>query len=551
MAKKIKFPLKLKDDFPVRSLDELKFHFDFDKILGYFLDGKLLTWLEDRNYTSETDAIRTLQRNDANLKRKLFAIFGVEDSITDSNVDITAIEARNKKIAILRQYASDENILNHPEQVALNQEDLDKLIEEDKFNDIYLCNNSFVIKLIKRKHYIGIGKVEAVVKDAEGSNFEGVSFSNVSLDAQSMLNIGLAYDIHAQNTQDDFFNAMEWYKKAADSGNIAATLNIGILYLHGKGVLQDEAKAFELIRQAADKGNIYATYCVGVLYHGGNGISKNSYKALEWFEKAAELGNKDAPANIAHMYRNGDGIPRDCYKAIEWFKKATDLGDASAAFNIAYMYRDGEGIPKDAYKAIEWFKKAAELGDPKALHTIGYMYDIGNCGVAKDPCKALEWFEKAASLGVSDSMKRIGNFYEYGKEYGYGVPADIHKAMEWYKKAAELDDTDAMCSIGSIYRVDAGKSLYGENVIVKNIVEGYHKALEWYKKAADIGNTYAMYNIASLYQSDAESQYGAFINGYQKAIEWYRKIIETSSDTTSFEFEQAKEQIPKLEAILR
>ena len=98
MAKKIKFPLKLKGDFPVRSLDELKSHFDFDKITGYFLDGKLLTWLEDRNYTSEANAIRALRRNDTDLHRKLAGIFGVEYSRVDSNVDITAIEQRNKKI---------------------------------------------------------------------------------------------------------------------------------------------------------------------------------------------------------------------------------------------------------------------------------------------------------------------------------------------------------------------------------------------------------------------------------------------------------------------
>ena len=42
--KEIKFPLKLKDDFPARSLDELKCHFDFEKIVEYFVEGKLLNW---------------------------------------------------------------------------------------------------------------------------------------------------------------------------------------------------------------------------------------------------------------------------------------------------------------------------------------------------------------------------------------------------------------------------------------------------------------------------------------------------------------------------
>ena len=337
MAKKIKFPLKLKDDFPARSLDELKTHFDLGKITGYFLDGKLLTWLEDRNYSSEADTIRALHRDDTDLQRKLSAVFGIDNPLVDSNVDITAIEARNKKIAILRQYASDENVLNHPEQVALNQEDLDKLIEEDKFNYIYLCNNSFVIKLTKKKHYIGIGKVEAVVKDADGVNFEGVSFSNVSLDAKSMFYIGCCYHYDAQNIQDDFFNAMEWYKKAADLGNIDAVRKIGFLYRHGKGVPQDKAKGFKFIKQAADKGNVLAIFHVGESYRCGEGVTKDGYKALEWFKKAADLGNVDAIKYMAWMYRDGDGIPRDGYKSLELFKKAVDLGDSNAAFNIAYV----------------------------------------------------------------------------------------------------------------------------------------------------------------------------------------------------------------------
>ena len=141
------------------------------------------------------------------------------------------------------------------------------------------------------------------------------------------------------------------------------------------------------------------------------------------------------------------------------------------------------------------------MGDPSGLHEIGYMYDFGDYGVEKDPYKAREWYEKAADFGVSNSMCRLGNFYEFGGEYA--VPKDIHKAMEWYKKAADLGDNEAMD------------------------------------------------DIAGLYQDDAEYNYGVFTDDYRKALEWYRKLIETSSDTTSYSFKKAQEQIPKLEEILR
>ena len=50
MAKKIRFPLQMKDGAAVRTLEELREHFDLESVLGYFSDGKLKTWLADRYY---------------------------------------------------------------------------------------------------------------------------------------------------------------------------------------------------------------------------------------------------------------------------------------------------------------------------------------------------------------------------------------------------------------------------------------------------------------------------------------------------------------------
>ena len=60
MAKKIRFPLKLADDAQVRTLDELREHFDLEAIVGYYKSGKLLTWLEDRYLEGEAESIRAL-----------------------------------------------------------------------------------------------------------------------------------------------------------------------------------------------------------------------------------------------------------------------------------------------------------------------------------------------------------------------------------------------------------------------------------------------------------------------------------------------------------
>ena len=182
MAKKIKFPLKLKDDFPVRTLEELKEYFDLDKIVAYFLDGKLLTWLKDRYYDVEVDAIRNLQKDDPELQQKLAQIFGVEYS--NYQLDINEVEERNRRLGILRQFTSDPTVLEQVASVAFNQEDLGDLLDDD-VQKIFLCNNSFVIPLsIEDKTYIGIGKSTAIIRSSTEIDFKlkHINFIDIDFD---------------------------------------------------------------------------------------------------------------------------------------------------------------------------------------------------------------------------------------------------------------------------------------------------------------------------------------------------------------------------------
>ena len=46
-SKKIKFTLELLDGEKVHDLEEMRKHFDQKKIMGYYMDGRLLEWLND------------------------------------------------------------------------------------------------------------------------------------------------------------------------------------------------------------------------------------------------------------------------------------------------------------------------------------------------------------------------------------------------------------------------------------------------------------------------------------------------------------------------
>lgn len=98
--KKVKFPLKMADGTEVRTIDEFKEHFDVESVVGYFKDGRLLTWLQSRYYDEEADKVAALDKNDSEIPKKLCAIFGVE---SEEEVDPEEIARRQERLNLLKQ----------------------------------------------------------------------------------------------------------------------------------------------------------------------------------------------------------------------------------------------------------------------------------------------------------------------------------------------------------------------------------------------------------------------------------------------------------------
>ncbi|UOX68477.1 MULTISPECIES: hypothetical protein [Enterocloster] len=154
MARKIKFAMKMRDDVEVRTLSELKEHFDLERVMTYYLDGKLDTWLADRYYDELYDNIQELDRDAPDLGRRLCELFGVD--YEDDALSVEEIEERNRKISLLKEITDDEEIIENIDSVAFSQEELADLLDEGRTR-IYLCGSDFRIP-VKKKHitYIGI-----------------------------------------------------------------------------------------------------------------------------------------------------------------------------------------------------------------------------------------------------------------------------------------------------------------------------------------------------------------------------------------------------------
>ena len=220
----------------------------------------------------------------------------------------------------------------------------------------------------------------------------------------------------AAKNEEDIETALGHYNKVVEDGTeplyIAGAMgNLGYMYANGEGVEQDYAKAIEWYTKAADSGNTTAMYNIGYMYMYGEGVEQDGTKAIEWYTKAADLGDSDAMYNLGYMYYTGEGVEQDGEKAVEWFTKAADLGNADAMYNLGYMYEAGEGVEQDSTKAVEWYTKVADLGDSDAMASLGAMYYTGE-GVEQDDAKAIEWFTKAADLGDETAQSILERLQE-------------------------------------------------------------------------------------------------------------------------------------------
>ena len=474
MRKKIKLPLEMADGVKVRTLDELKDNWSLEKVVENYLNGRLATWLNDRYYTElaeQVDALDEVQDNTA-LQKELCKIFDV-DFADEEDIDVDAVNERNRKLDILRQHTADDTVLKNVDIVAFDQEELGDILDAGE-NIIYLFNNTFSIPLsVKNKKYIGIGKAECLIHSKDVVDFAelGIEFENVVFD--------------------------EKYRKIEEEESPSKFYNEGCKYFEAK----QYKEALECFKKAALKNHVDALFHVGKIYDLALGVEQDYRLAAEYYSKAVSFNSGKAANNLANMYRNGDGLEKDMKKAIELYKKGIDGGNYAAMANLGGMYRLGEGVEQNYEEAMKWYKKAADGGNYVAMANLGNMYRLGE-GVEQNYEEAMKWYKKAADGGIAWSMNEIGDLYYNGN----GVDANYTEAVNWYKKASEQQNSSAFYNLGWCYEFGQGVS------------KDYSAALDNYKKAVENGYYSSSYKWDPTYRA-ARLMYKEF-NERTKAREY-------------------------------
>ena len=190
MARRVKFALEMKDGFQARnSIEEIREHFDYGKIIVYLHDGRLQRWLEDRGYEAEAVALGEVDINAPDVKEEVCHIFRVDSDEVEMeyHFDMKA----EVKLIYVRQYTDDENILSKISHVATNQEELAELNARN-IKEIYLCGREFTISPYSENvKYIGLGDVNALFSGNDAVDLEqkNICFRNVNIDKKYLCDI--------------------------------------------------------------------------------------------------------------------------------------------------------------------------------------------------------------------------------------------------------------------------------------------------------------------------------------------------------------------------
>ena len=213
MAKVEKTPLEM-NGVQVRDIETLKANFDMEKVLEYFRSGELAAWLEARYYEDEAEAIAALDASDGELSQKLCAIFGMEPP-----VDAAAQAEREERIARLRQYTDDEEIIRNVDSVAFDQEELAELYDRG-VEVIWLCEGTFRIPKSKRSlTYTLIGGATAAgleeqqrveqqpMKEQKGAEIQGAPKRSIgiSYDPDELEDLTIYDDVEIDEGEEELY----------------------------------------------------------------------------------------------------------------------------------------------------------------------------------------------------------------------------------------------------------------------------------------------------------------------------------------------------------
>ncbi|GAB5364026.1 hypothetical protein AAMO2058_000934200 [Amorphochlora amoebiformis] len=151
----------------------------------------------------------------------------------------------------------------------------------------------------------------------------------------------VAVMITSSENDNNMIKAIDYYKLAAERGDVRAKYNLSVCYESGSGIEKDEKKAIELLMEASNVGHVRSMY--NLARH--RALGKNPQEAVRLFKKAAARRHVASMYNLGVMYQSrmvraedsgsDDNDVATDLEAVFWYTQAAENGSARAMFNLA------------------------------------------------------------------------------------------------------------------------------------------------------------------------------------------------------------------------
>ncbi|KAL6050605.1 Protein sel-1 1 [Balamuthia mandrillaris] len=347
-------------------------------------------------------------------------------------------------------------------------------------------------------------------------------YSADSGDIAAMVMMGTLYLQGAYGVPRDYQKALHYFQTAASHGDINAVANLGFMYLKGYGVTQNNQTARSFLVRAARKNNPQAQAHLGQLYllSSPDDPLHNEEEAIRLFRSSAEQGHPEGLLHMGNCHFYGKGVKQDYGLALQYYSAASHAGSLVAQFNLAQMHRLGLSVARSCHTAVLLYKRVVERGRMGQL--VDEAHDRYEQG---DISGALLRYEKAACMGLELAQSNAAWLYYNGLASAGVLPplpassslpsstveAEItERPSEEQDEAKEQEVNDRAKQMAFDYYKKAAEQkspgaylkmgdfhYYGNGRFLQ---ADRSKAAQFYQAASDMRNPQAAFNLGYMHQ---------------------------------------------------
>jgi TPR repeat protein len=125
-------------------------------------------------------------------------------------------------------------------------------------------------------------------------------------------------------------SVIENVEALADGGVSEAQFLMGTAYAEALGKDRNDSAAANWYRRAANKGNVLAAHNMGNIHFSGTGVAQDDVMAVIWWTQAAHAGDAIVQYRLAQMYELGRGVEMDTDQARTWYQDSASRGNSNA-----------------------------------------------------------------------------------------------------------------------------------------------------------------------------------------------------------------------------